>query len=128
MGEARDTGFSSRRVALVAGGLIAVGALLELTLRGSVAGAVSLTAAGVVAIINFRWLEALVQRVIQPGRPRVDWFSACRFLARVLLLGVAGAALLLAPRVDFVAVALGVSALVVGVVVEGIRWGRTGEG
>jgi hypothetical protein len=117
-------GFSSRRVALVAAALVAVGALLEIVVRRSVAGAVSLTAAGAVAIINFRWLEGLVQRVVQPGRPQVDWRSALRFLARALLLAVAAGMLLWAPRVDYAAVALGVTALVVGVVAEGVRWGR----
>ena len=116
--------FSSARVALVAGVLLAVGALLELLLFESLAGALSLTGAGVVAIINFRWLEALVQRVVQPGRPRIDWWSALRFSARLLLLGAAAGVLVWAPRVDFVAVALGFSALVVSLVVEGIRWGR----
>jgi hypothetical protein len=121
-------GFSSRRVAWLAGGLVIVGAVSELALARSVSGAVSLTAAGVVAIINFRWLEALVQRVVQPGRPRFDRWSVLRFAGRMLLFGAAVAALAWAPRVDFVAVALGFSALVVSLVVEGIRWGREGGG
>jgi len=121
-------GFSARRVAWLAGGLVTVGAACELALARSLPGALSLTAAGVVAIINFRWLEALVQRVVQPGRPRFDRWSALRFGARMLLFGAAVAALAWAPRVDFVAVALGFSALVVSLVVEGIRWGREGGG
>ena len=38
------------------------------------------------------------------------------------------AALLWVPRVDPVAVALGFSALVVALIIEGIRWGRHGGG
>ena len=55
-----------RRVARTAWGLVIVGAAGELILRKSVAGAASLTGAGAVAIINFRWLEAVLRRVVQP--------------------------------------------------------------
>ena len=86
--ETATEAFSSRRVVILAGVLVIIGALVELIVRRSIEGALSLTAAGVVAIINFRWLEALVGRVIQPGRPQLDRGSALRFLARLALLGV----------------------------------------
>ena len=120
--------FSGRRVARTAGWLVIAGAIGELILRKSLAGAVSLTAAGVVAIINFRWLEAVLQRVIQPGEPRFDSRSVLTIGGRLALLAGVFAALLLVPRVDAVAVALGFSALVVALIIEGLRWGRVGGG
>lgn len=117
-----------RRVVRLAGILVALGAFGELLILKSVSGAVSLTAAGGVAIINFRWLEAVLNRVIQPGRPRFDRRSVLRILGRLGLLGVLFAAVVAVPHVDAVAVAVGFSTLVVALVVEGIRWDRSGEG
>jgi hypothetical protein len=106
--------------------LLATGAICELILRKSVPGALSLTVAGGVAIINFRWLEAVLSRVLQPGKPQFDGRSVLTIAARFALLGGLFAALLLVPAIDFVAVALGFSALVVALIIEGIRWGRVG--
>jgi len=122
-------GFSSRRVAIVAGVLVAAGAMGELILRRSLAGAASLTGAGLVAIINFRWLEDLLHRVIQPGEPRFDCWSLLRFAARIALLGGVLAAVVLVPGVvDPVGIALGFSALVIALLVEAVRWARVGGG
>jgi len=121
-------GFSARRVTRIAIGLVAVGAIGELILRKSFAGAVSLTAAGAVAIINFRWLEAVLQRVLQPGAPRFDRRSVVTIAGRLALFGGVFAALLVVPGIDFVAVALGFTTLVVALIVEGLRWGAVGGG
>ena len=123
-----DDGFSVRRVARTAGWLVIAGAIGELILRKSLSGAVSLTAAGMVAIINFRWLEALLKRVIQPGEPRFDSRSVLTIGGRLALLAGVCAALLFVPKIDAVAVALGFSALVVALIIEGLRWGRVGGG
>ncbi len=40
--------------------------LSELVIFLSISGALCLTAAGTVAIINFRWLEMVIERVVQP--------------------------------------------------------------
>ena len=91
--------------------LLAVGIVFDLVLTRSVASALSLTGAGAVAIINFRWLEVVLQRVIQPGRPRFDRSSVLRTLGRMgLLAGLLGA--------------LAVAALVV----EGLRGSGRGGG
>ncbi len=121
----RDRWFGRRvvRTTLV---LLAIGAIGELILRKSLPGALSLTVAGGVAIINFRWLEAVLSRVLQPGQPQFDGRSVLTIAARFALLGGLFAALLLVPTVDFVAVTLGFSALVVALIIEGIRWGRVG--
>jgi hypothetical protein len=121
-------GFSARRVVRIAIVLVAVGTIGELILRKSVPAAASLTVAGGVAIINFRSLEGLLQRVLQPGRPSFDRRSVLTIAGRFALLAGGFAALLLVPGVDFVAVAVGFSTLVVALIVEGLRWGAVGGG
>ena len=121
-------GFSPRRVVRTAAALVVAGAIGELILRKSLAGAASLTAAGAVAIINFRWLETVLQNVVQPGKPRFERRSVVAIVGRIALFGGVFAALLLVPGIDFVAVALGFSTLVVALIVEGLRWGAVGGG
>jgi hypothetical protein len=79
-------------------------------------------------MINFRWLEVIVHRVVQPGKPRLDRWTVLRFLGRLTLLAIIFAAFVLVPRIDAVAVALGFSALVVAIVIEGLRQARVGGG
>ena len=102
--------------------------MVELMILRSISGAVSLTAAGVVAIINFRWLEVIVHRVIQPGKPRLDRWTVLRFLGRLILLAIIFAAFLMIPRIDAVAVAFGFSTLVLAIIIEGVRHMRLGGG
>ena len=120
--------FSPRRVVRLAWILVAAGTAVEFVIFRSISGALSLTAAGTVAIINFRWLELVVGRVVQPGRPRYDLPSILRIIGRFGLLACVLAALVWVPQIDPVAVALGLSAPVVALVVEGIRRGRDGGG
>jgi hypothetical protein len=120
--------FSSGRVLRIAAILVAVGAVAELVLFRTWIGALSLTAAGLVAMINFRWLEVIVHRVVQPGKPRFDRWTVLRILGRLTLLAGILAALLLVPRIDAVAVALGFTTLVVALVIEGLRHARVGGG
>lgn len=87
-----------------------------------------MTAAGVVAMINFRWLEVIVHRVLQPGKADLDRWTVLRVIGRFFLLACVLAALLLVPRIDPVAVTLGFSTLVVALVVEGLRGDRVGGG
>jgi hypothetical protein len=118
----------TRRVERTALGLVIVGAAGELILRKSLLGAASLTGAGAVAIINFRWLEAVLQRVAQPGKPQYDRRAVLRIVGRLALFAGMFAALLWVPQVEPVAVVLGFSTLVVALVFEGIRWGTVGGG
>lgn len=120
--------FSPRRVVRLAWGLVIAGASVEFVIFRSISGALSLTAAGTVAIINFRWLELVVGRVVQPGRPRYELPSILRITGRFGLLACVLAALVWVPQIDPVAVALGFSAPVVALVVEGARRGRNGGG
>jgi hypothetical protein len=87
-----------------------------------------LTAAGVVAIINFRWLEVIVHRVLQPGKAQLDRWTLLRIVGRLFLLAVILVALMMVPRVDPVAVTLGFSALVVALIIEGLRGDRVEGG
>ena len=79
-------------------------------------------------MINFRWLEVIVHRVLQPGKARLDRWTVLRFLGRLTLLAIVFAAFLVVPRIDAVAVALGFSTLVVAIVIEGLRQGRVRGG
>lgn len=123
-----NQGFSPRRVLRIAAVLVVLGAAIELVLFRTWMGALSLTAAGLVAMINFRWLEVIVDRVVQPGKPRFDRWTVLRILGRLTLLAGILAALVMVPRVDAVAVAFGFSTLVVALVIEGLRRSRVGGG
>jgi hypothetical protein len=120
--------FSTSRVIRITAVLVVLGAVVELVLFRTWMGALCLTAAGLVAMINFRWLEVIVHRVVQPGKPRFDRWTVLRFLGRLTLLAIVFAAFLLIPRIDAVAVAFGFSTLVVAIVVEGLRQARVGGG
>lgn len=121
-------GFSSARVIRLTLILVFIGATIELVIFLSISAALSLTAAGTVAIINFRWLELIVDRVVQPGKPTYDPVSILRIAARFALLACVLAALAWVPHIDPVAVTLGFSALVVALIVEGVRGSRVGGG
>jgi len=120
--------FSFRRVLWIAAVLVVLGAAVELVLFRTWMGALSLTAAGLVAMINFRWLEVIVHRVVQPGKTQFDGSTVLRILGRLTLLAGILAALVILPRVDAVSVAFGFSTLVVALVVEGLRQARFGGG
>ncbi len=120
--------FSTQRVVRITAILVVFGAVIELVLFRTWMGAFCLTAAGVVAIINFRWLEVIVHRVIQPGKPRLDRWTVLRFLGRLILLAIIFAAFLMIPRIDAVAVAFGFSTLVLAIIIEGVRHMRLGGG
>jgi hypothetical protein len=120
--------FSTRRVIRITAILVVLGAVAELVLFRTWIGALSLTAAGLVAMINFRWLELIVHRVVQPGKPRLDRWTVLRFLGRLTLLAIIFAAFLVIPRIDAGAVAFGFSTLVVAIVIEGLCQVRVGGG
>jgi hypothetical protein len=124
----RPPRFSLGNVVRLAWVFVFSGAISELVIFHSISGALSLTAAGTVAIINFRWLEVVVEGVVQPGRPRFTPASILRIIGRFGLLAGVLAALVWVPQVDPVAVTLGFSALVAALVIEGVRGGRVGGG
>jgi len=87
-----------------------------------------LTAAGTVAIINLRWLEMVVESVVQAERPKYDLSSVFRIIGRFALLAGVLAAVAWLPQIDPVAVVVGFSAPVAALVIEGVRRGRFGGG
>ena len=121
-------GFSFKKVVRLAWILVFVGALSELVIFLSISGALCLTAAGSVAIINFRWLEMVIERVVQPGKPSYDLSSIFRIIGRFALLAVVLAAIAWLPHIDPVAIVLGFSAPVAALIVEGVRRSRVGGG
>ena len=121
-------GFSLAKVIRMAWIFIFSGAVLELVIFRSISGALCLTAAGTVAIINFRWLEMVIERVAQPGSPRYDLSSIFRIIGRFGLLACVLAAIAWLPHIDPVAIVLGFTAPVAALVVEGVRQSRVGGG
>jgi len=120
--------FSLDKVVRLAWILVIVGALSELVIFLSISGALCLTAAGSVAIINFRWLEMVIERVVQPGKPRFDLSSILHIVGRFVLLALVLAAVAWLPQIDPVAIVLGFSAPVAALIVEGVRQSRVGGG
>ena len=113
--------FSGRRVILLTAVFSLAGGLLWGLYRQSVASGLSLTGTGALAIINFRWLEAILSRVLLAPSPRIDGGVVLRFAGRMLVLMVLLAALFFISSVDGIGVALGYSCLVAAVVIEGLR-------
>jgi len=99
------------------------GGLLWGLYRRSAASGLSLTGTGALAIINFRWLEAILSGVLQAPSPRIDGGVVLRFAGRMLVLAVLLAALFFISSVDGAGVALGYSCLVAAVIFEGLRSG-----
>jgi hypothetical protein len=124
----RQTGFSLEKVVRLAWALVFLGAISELVIFLSISGALCLTAAGTVAIINFRWLEVVIERVVQPGSPRYDLSSIFRIIGRFALLAGVLAAVAWLPQIDPVAIVLGFSAPVAALIVEGVRQSLIGGG
>ena len=121
-------GFSLGKVIRLAWILVIMGAISELVIFLSISGALCLTAAGTVAIINFRWLEMVIERVVQPGRPSYDFSSILRIIGRFALLACVLVAIVWLPQIDPVAIVLGFSAPVAALIVEGVRQSRVGGG
>jgi len=113
--------FSPARVIRLTLVLSLVGGLLWGLYRRSVPAGLSLTGTGAVAIINFRWLEMILARVLERENPRYDSGVLFRFIGRMAVLALLLAAVSLIPSVDGVGVALGYSTLVAAIVVEGSR-------
>ena len=120
----REAGFSVSNVVRLTWVFVFFGSVAELVIFRSISGALCLTAAGTVAIINFRWLEMVVARVVQPERPKYDVTSVFRIIGRFALLAGVLAAVAWLPHIDPVAIVLGFSALVAALIVEGVRGSR----
>ena len=71
-------------------------------------------------MINFLWLEQIVNAVLQPSPRLGAWKLLLRSLARYALLGAAISVAIFVVHFDAVSVLLGVSILVVGIMGEAV--------
>lgn len=77
-----------------------------------------LTCSGAVVMINFLWLEEIVENLLQPAPHPHAWKLTLRALARFALLGVALLVTIFVARFDALSVLLGFSIVVVGIMGE----------
>lgn len=113
--------FSPARILVLTAGLSVLGGLAWGLHRHSLASGLSLTGTGALAMINFRWLELILSKVLQGSTPSLSTGAVLRFVGRMLVLAFLLAALVWIPSVDGVGVALGYSTLVVSLIVEALR-------
>jgi len=85
-----------------------------------VSGFVGLTCSALVTMINFLWLEAIVNTVLQPSPRLRPWRLSIRALGRYALLGGALAVLIFVARFNALSVLLGFSIVVVGIMGEAV--------
>jgi hypothetical protein len=83
-------------------------------------GLIGLTCSAVVTMINFLWLEEIVEAVLQPSPRLKAWRLSLRTLARFALLGVALSVAIFVARFNAVSVLLGFSVVVVGILGEAL--------
>jgi hypothetical protein len=81
-------------------------------------GLAGLTCGAAVTMINFLWLEGIVEAVLQPTPRLKAWRLSLRTLARFPLLGVALSVAIFVAGFNAVSVLLGFSIVVVGIMGE----------
>jgi hypothetical protein len=81
-------------------------------------GFVGLTCSAAVVMINFLWLEEVVDNLLQPTPHLHAWRLTLRALARFALLGVALLVTIFVARFNALSVLLGFSIVVVGIMGE----------
>ena len=96
--------------------LFAVPVLIE----GGLQSFVGLTCSAVVTMINFLWLEAIVNAILQPSPRLRPWKLSLRALGRYALLGGAVAVSIFVARFNALSVLLGFSIVVVGIMGEAV--------
>jgi len=105
-----------RRIAIVAWVLSGIPVLVT----GGWRGLIGLTCSGLVTMINFLWLEEIVEALLQPTPRRHPWRLTVRTLSRFALLGVALLVTIFVARMNAVSVLLGFSIVVVGIMGEAV--------
>jgi hypothetical protein len=103
---------------------IAMGAwvvfVVPVLMTGGWRGLIGLTCSGLVTMINFLWLEEIVQALLQPTPRRHLGRLTVRTLSRYALLGVALSVTIFVARINAVSVLLGFSVVVVGIMGEAV--------
>jgi len=105
-----------RRIALAACGVFAIPVLMLLGWRGLI----GLTCSGLVTMINFLWLEEIVETLLQPAQHRHLGRVTIRTLSRFALVGAALLVTIFVARVNAASVLLGFSIVVVGIMGEAV--------
>jgi hypothetical protein len=105
-----------RRIAIVAWVLSGIPVLVT----GGWRGLIGLTCSGLVTMINFLWLEEIVETLLQSTPRRQPWRLTVRTLSRFALLGVALLVTIFVARMNAVSVLLGFSIVVVGIMGEAV--------
>lgn len=83
-------------------------------------GFLGLTCSAAVVMINFLWLEEIVEHLLQPAPHLHAWKLTLRSLARFALLGVALVVTIFVARFNALSVLLGFSIVVVGIIGEAL--------
>ena len=105
-----------RRIALAACGVFAIPVLVTSGWRGLI----GLTCSGLVTMINFLWLEEIVETLLQPAQHRHLGRVTIRTLSRFALVGAALLVTIFVARVNAASVLLGFSIVVVGIMGEAV--------
>ena len=114
-----DTPAVMRRIKIISAGAYVVFAIALLIGVGWPA-LVGLTCGAAVTMINFLWLEAIVNAVLQPSPHLRPWKLSIRALGRYALLGGAIAFAIIVARFNPLSVLLGFSIVVVGIMGEAV--------
>ncbi len=112
-----ETAAVLRRIRTISVGAYVVFAIPVL-LSSGLHGFVGLTCSAVVTMINFLWLEEIVNAVLQPSPRLRPWRLSLRTLARYALLGAALSVAVFVARFNALSVLLGFSIVVVGIMGE----------
>ena len=105
-----------RRISIAAYFLFAIPVLIDSGLQGWI----GLTCSAVVTMINFLWLEEIVNAVLQPSPRLRPWKLSIRALGRYALLGAACSVAIIVARLNALSVLLGFSIVVVGIMGEAV--------
>ena len=114
-----DTAAVLRRIRAISAGAYVMFAIPVLISSGF-RGFVGLTCGAVVTMINFLWLEEIVNAVLQPSPRLRPWKFSIRALGRYALLGAALTVTIFVARFNAVSVLLGFSIVVVGIMGEAV--------
>src|SRR3954451_14734035 len=109
-----------RRIRLIAAAAW-IAFAVPVLMTGGGRGLLGLTCSGLVTMINFLWLEEIVEALLQPTPARRHpWRLTVRTLSTVALLGVALLVTIFVARINAVSVLLGFSIVVVGIMGEAV--------
>jgi hypothetical protein len=108
-----------RRIRLIAAAAW-IAFAVPVLMTGGWRGLLGLTCSGLVTMINFLWLEKIVDALLQPTPARHPWRLTVRTLSRFALLGVALSVTIFVARINAVSVLLGFSIVVAGIMGEAV--------